>query len=294
MIKTLFTAIAFLFLTVCAKAQDVKGTVVDATTGAPIPRASVYLNGSSKGTTTNEQGEFTLYTDETKIPLVVSSVGYQSIEISDYSNKVLSIKLQPRVHVLREVVIGGMSREEQMKIFLAQFLGPTIAEDCFISNPDDINFIYRKKTRTLEADVSQPLIINNKKLGYKITYYLSSFSHSPIETAYRGNYVFEEDTLGLNAAEMEKIKRGRNNVYLGSRMHFIRSLWANAVKLNNFNVQLEGKVGEVAPPRLTYDMLVKTDDDEKYLSSTKTIIITYNQYYKSYIAIEPSGSEVFI
>jgi len=42
---TLFTFIALLFLTMYAQAQVVKGTVVDAVTGNPIPQASIYLNG---------------------------------------------------------------------------------------------------------------------------------------------------------------------------------------------------------------------------------------------------------
>src|SRR4051812_35621353 len=87
---------AFLLISIGVNAQTVKGKVVDATTGIPIANASIYLNGSSKGTISNKQGEFVLYTDETKIPLVVSSVGYQSETIHDYKNKTLSVKLNPR------------------------------------------------------------------------------------------------------------------------------------------------------------------------------------------------------
>ncbi len=50
-------------LTVSVRAQSVKGKVIDATTGNPIVNASIRLNGSSKRTTSNKQGEFVLYTD---------------------------------------------------------------------------------------------------------------------------------------------------------------------------------------------------------------------------------------
>jgi len=226
-----------LALSIVTNAQVIKGKVVDATTGNPIARASVYLNGSSKGTTSNTQGEFALYTDETKKSLIVSYVGYLSDTIVNYNNKLLSIKLKPRTNELKEVVIGvsNMTREKQMKIFLTEFIGSR-TKDCTISNPGDINFTYHKKTKTLEADVNQPLIIHNKKLGYKITYFLSAFSHSltELKTSYRGNYVFDEDTSGLAPAEIKKILRARDKAYYGSRMHFIRSVWANDLEKNKF------------------------------------------------------------
>ncbi|RYZ98822.1 MAG: carboxypeptidase-like regulatory domain-containing protein [Sphingobacteriaceae bacterium] len=232
-------------LTVSVRAQSVKGKVIDATTGNPIANASIHLNGSSKGTTSNKQGEFALYTDETKKPLIVSYIGYQSDTIANYNGKTLTVKLNPRDQVLRVVVIGeSMTRDKQMKIFITQFIGSN-SKDCIIINPDDINFTYNKKTKTLKATVNRPLIIRNRKLGYKITYFLSAFSYSPqptlypwetsyhMQTSYKGNYVFEEDTLFLKPAEMNKIRKARDKAYYGSRMHFIRLVltrwydWAN-------------------------------------------------------------------
>jgi len=226
---------AFLLISISVNAQVIKGKVVDAETGSPIPKASVFLSGSSKGTSSNTQGEFILYTNETKTPLIVSSLGYQPDTIANYSGKTLTIKLSPRALVLREVMVGHIvtTREKQMKIFLTQFIGSR-NKDCVITNQDDINFTYHAKTQTLEATVNQPLIILNKKLGYKITYFLSAFSYSPqptfyswetdyhMQTSYKGNYVFEEDTLGLTTAEMKKTHKARNKAYYGSRMHFIR------------------------------------------------------------------------
>ncbi|MGY3215406.1 carboxypeptidase-like regulatory domain-containing protein [Mucilaginibacter sp. HD30] len=248
--------IAFLLISIAVKAQVVKGKVVDAETGNPIPKASVYLKGSSKGTTSNIQGEFALYTNETKLPLVVSSLGYQPDTISNYDGKTFTVKLSRHARVLREAVVGTIItiREKQMKIFLTQFIGSR-NKDCIISNPDDINFTYHQKTKTLEATVNQPLIILNKKLGYKITYYLSAFSYAPqptlypwetsyhMQTSYKGNYVFEEDTLFLKSVEIKKIRKARDKAYYGSRMHFIRLVlagaswekdWANDEKKTNF------------------------------------------------------------
>lgn len=232
-IKCFFTAL--LLISIGATAQVVKGKVVDAETGKPIPKASVYLNGSSKGTISNTQGEFALYINETKMPLIVSSLGYQPDTIANYNGKNLIVKLSPIAQILREVNVGHIetTREKQMKIFLTQFIGSR-NKDCIITNPDDINFTYDQKTQTLAATVNQPLIIHNKKLGYKITYFLSAFSYSPqptlypwetsykMQTSYKGNYIFEEDTLFLKPAEIKKIRKARDKAYYGSRMHFIR------------------------------------------------------------------------
>ena len=158
---------ALLLLTVCVRAQSVKGKVVDAATGKPIPYASIYLKGLSKGTTSNKEGEFVLHTNETKIPLVVSSLGYQPDTIGNYNGKTLTVNLSRRAQVLREVTVGHIitTREKQMKIFLTQFIGSR-NKDCIITNPEDINFTYDKKAQTLGATVNRPLIIRNKKLGY--------------------------------------------------------------------------------------------------------------------------------
>ncbi|PJJ79149.1 carboxypeptidase-like regulatory domain-containing protein [Mucilaginibacter auburnensis] len=251
----LFTAI--LLISTIVNAQSVRGKVVDATTGNPIPNASIYLSGLSKGTTSNVQGEFVFYTNETKTPLIISSLGYQPDTIVNYNGKTLTVVLSPRARALREVTVGTIitTREKQMKVFLTQFIGSR-NKDCVISNPDDINFTYNKKTQTLEATVNQPLIIHNKKLGYKITYYLSGFSYAPqptlydwepyrnMQTSYKGNYVFEEDTLGLTPGEMKKIHKARDKAYYGSRMHFIRLVlegmtwgknWANDRKKTKFD-----------------------------------------------------------
>ncbi|MFD0751167.1 carboxypeptidase-like regulatory domain-containing protein [Mucilaginibacter calamicampi] len=228
---------AFLLISPVVNAQSVKGKVVDAITGSPISNASVYLKGLSKGTISNAQGEFTLNTGESTIPLIISYVGYQSDTINNYNGKTLAVKLSPRNQVLREVVIGDKSRAKYMKIFITQFIGSR-DEDCTIVNPEVIKFTYNRKTRTLAANASQPLIIHNKKLGYNITCFLSAFSYlrssTPKKTSYKGDYFFAEDTLALPPDEIKTILKARDKAYYGSRMHFLRSVWANDLKGNNF------------------------------------------------------------
>lgn len=317
---------AFLLISTGVNAQVVKGKVVDAATGDPIPRASVYLRGSSKGTTSNTLGEFIFYTNETKTPLMISSLGYQPDTISNYNGKTLTVKLSRRAQVLREVMVGHIvtTREKQMKIFLTQFIGPR-NKDCIISNADDINFTYHQKTKTLEATVNQPLIIHNKKLGYKITYFLTAFSYSPkaaqyptetfyhMQTSYKGNYVFEEDTLGLTTAEIKKIRKARDRAYYGSRMHFIRLVlagmnwdksWVNDLEKTKFNYGFSNIDSTYKGYKFNFvlnnirankeqilnNIIVHTD--EKWYTGRPSAFITYDGFEHSHVTFE-SGEILF-
>jgi len=235
----LCSLMAILLCTSLSQAQVIKGKIIDTETGKPIPNANIYLNGTYLGTASDSTGNFTLTTGiKTNTPLVVSFVGYEMQTITNYADKILTIALKRKLNDLKEVTItgfDGMSREKEMKIFLTEFIGST-NKDCVISNPDDIRFHYNNKTEVLTATVDNPLLINNKKLGYKLTYFLANFSYAPLSTVYRGNYFFAEDTAGVGQEEIKNILKARDEAYFGSRMHFIRSLWSDELAKNNFEI----------------------------------------------------------
>ncbi len=57
----------------------VSGVVVDET-GDPIPFVNVYFKNSSEGTITNDQGKFQLYSSNNHTTLIISYIGYQTLE----------------------------------------------------------------------------------------------------------------------------------------------------------------------------------------------------------------------
>jgi len=235
-LRSIGLSVLLILFAFCADAQ-IKGTVTDAVTHQPIASASVYLNGTYMGTITDSLGRFSLASDKTNIPLVISSVGYASQEINDYAGKDLAVSLKQKVDELKQVnvVVDEMSRAKKMKIFLTEFLGG-MNSDCVLVNQDDVWLHYQKKNEELTAGSFNPLIILNKKLGYKLTYFMSNFRTVPLQTTYAGNYIFTEDTTGLKPSAIQKILKNRDEAYFGSRMHFVRSLWANNLANNNFNV----------------------------------------------------------
>lgn len=58
--------------------HEVKGTILDGQTSAPLIGATVTIKGTTNGGTTDENGEFLLRTGQTlPFTLVISYVGYQ-------------------------------------------------------------------------------------------------------------------------------------------------------------------------------------------------------------------------
>jgi TonB-linked SusC/RagA family outer membrane protein len=85
---------------------EVKGVVIDKTTGETIPGVNVSVkNGSSVGMT-NDKGEFKVNVDEGSI-LVFSYVGYDVFEEKATSGKTLNIKLTAKLTQMNDVVVTG-------------------------------------------------------------------------------------------------------------------------------------------------------------------------------------------
>jgi TonB-linked SusC/RagA family outer membrane protein len=87
--------------------QDIKITgKITGATGEPLSGVSVSLKGSTVGTTSDNNGNFTLTVPE-KGTLVISYIGYQSQEIPVNSQSVINIKLAPSTRSMDEVVVIG-------------------------------------------------------------------------------------------------------------------------------------------------------------------------------------------
>ena len=93
--------------------QNINGTVLD-DNGQPLPGATVLFKGTSKGTTTDFDGNFSLKKTGGTI-LVISYIGYESQEISIENKDSITITLLPTAAALEEVVIigyGSLSRKK--------------------------------------------------------------------------------------------------------------------------------------------------------------------------------------
>jgi len=84
----------------------VKGKITDTKTGSPVPGASVKIKGSRKGTTTNNEGLFSLPANVNDV-IEISFVGYKTQSVTVTSTADMAIALEPGAADLNEVVIVG-------------------------------------------------------------------------------------------------------------------------------------------------------------------------------------------
>ena len=88
-----------------AKAQEVSGTVSDA--NGPLPGASVVVKGTTNGTQTDFDGNFTLNNVESDATLVISYIGYSTQEVAVDGRTTIDVVLAEDAQALDEVVIIG-------------------------------------------------------------------------------------------------------------------------------------------------------------------------------------------
>ena len=272
--KKLALLILCLFIALLCEGQVIKGRVFIHGTDHVIANASIYYDGMFKGTSTNSEGYFEIPKLNSKVPLIVSAIGYYSSTIVNADQAgIIQVFLKPQVYALQEVVVNfddGMSRESKEAIFKKEFLGTsTFARSAKIVNLDDVSLTYDKKTETLRAFSKKPIVIKNEALGYTLNYSLEKFTRNPQNLSVKGNYYFAENVLS-SAAETKKVAKNRKYAYEGSRMEFIRSLIAGSLTQKGYKVyRKDWKV-------LDIDSLVKIrGDSTKNLLMQDDIIIVY-------------------
>ncbi|AYL97613.1 TonB-dependent receptor [Mucilaginibacter celer] len=108
--KLLFILLLFVSTSLFAQDADVKGTILNNATSAPVEGASVSVKGKLAGTTTDSKGNFSLNVNKIKLPLtlVISAVGFEPIETSVNSTDAkVGVKLVQKAIVLNEVVTAA-------------------------------------------------------------------------------------------------------------------------------------------------------------------------------------------
>ncbi|MGY8914402.1 MAG: carboxypeptidase-like regulatory domain-containing protein, partial [Flavobacteriales bacterium] len=104
LLKSLLLVGAFLCFGL-AKAQTVSGTVSDAS--GPLPGASVLVKGTTNGTQTDFDGNYTLNNVGSGATMVFSYIGYKPLEVAVNGRTSISITLEEDAQALDEVVIIG-------------------------------------------------------------------------------------------------------------------------------------------------------------------------------------------
>ncbi len=117
--KTISLSIFFVLLiggySVFAQSKAISGQITDQQTGAPMSGVSVTVKGAANGTSTNTNGNFTLDAPA-KGTLVISSVGYGTIEIPINNRSVINSAISTDNTALNEVVVIGYGKEKKVNV----------------------------------------------------------------------------------------------------------------------------------------------------------------------------------
>ncbi len=238
--------IYFLLLAPCTLVvgQDIvlTGTVANTTSQRVLRDAHVFIASSLIGTATDSDGKFILE----NVPagahrIVVTMLGYEPASIDTLlrigKKYEFDLALKPTTVELEEVVVNArLARRWQRRLskFTRLFLGETNNSALTtIINPEVLSFTSR--LGKLSATASEPLIIENRALGYRLQYYLKEFFYYGSTIKYDGEPSFTE-LVPTDSIEWQRWLMNREAAFNGSQRHFLLSLMAGRVHEEGFEV----------------------------------------------------------
>lgn len=244
--KWLLLLLSLCFSSFLLAQSMLRGKVTGGDSGLPIHLANVFLSNTSIGTITAKDGSFVIERFPTgRYDVVISCVGYEVQVITVQSAAMpefLNIVLKPKVHELQEVVVAPYVKDgwkQYGKLFMDQFIGTTaLSQQCKLLNSKAVRFRFNKKENKVTAYADEPLVIENRALGYTVTYDLVLFEYA-FDTQlflYQGYPRFEDMNTGRKRVENKWIKN-RAETYKGSLMHFMRSLYRNRIVEDGFEIR---------------------------------------------------------
>ncbi|MEP5271440.1 SusC/RagA family TonB-linked outer membrane protein, partial [Maribacter dokdonensis] len=94
--------------------QQINGTILDEN-GTPLPGASVVIKGTSTGTQTDLDGNFTIEAASTDV-LIISYIGYLKQEVTVNNQTTINILMNVDSNVLDEVVVVGYGTQNKYMV----------------------------------------------------------------------------------------------------------------------------------------------------------------------------------
>ncbi len=237
----------FMLIFTQASAQVIRGKVINSKTKEPLQFTNVFVNNTTIGSTTNEKGEFLINSDlPATLELVASFVGFstktQKLELRGKNFLEVNFELDPLENVLTEVETRSKRDkkwerhlERFKRVFLAVPDDP-IFKEMEIQNPWVLDFELvkaKKSANYIHATASQPIIVENKALGFEIEYYLQDYRFYKGKSLYYGLAFFKE-IMNKDSLIQKSKEDLKESSYLGSSRHFFRSLLVRQVDTAGF------------------------------------------------------------
>lgn len=95
---------------------EVSGTIISQEDQMPLPGVTVMVKGTQKGTVTDFDGHYTLYIADPAAVLVISYVGFSSVEVPVNGRNAIDVALKIDAQQLDEVVLTGYTTQRKADI----------------------------------------------------------------------------------------------------------------------------------------------------------------------------------
>jgi len=236
---SIFCLFISLFFSFAVNGQNISIQVLDARTKGPVSDAFVFIQNSSIGTSSNQDGLAILDTRSLDdFELIITHISYENLVVpsSQLSVGINQVLLQESPQDLGAVVLAAKkknarNRKRWMKQFQTTFFGENVRKK-------DIEFLnsevlwFEVSDSLFEARAIDNLRFINKKTGYELQFVLEHFSIDAREDVrYRGKLFFKD--IKDQYRHTRKIEGRRKQYYLQSKQLFFLSL------VNRLPTQLE-------------------------------------------------------
>jgi len=248
---------------------SISGFIYDAETGSGIEAANVYISNTTFGDATDANGKYIIPAVPPGLhELVVSVIGYEPqtkfINVIKSSRLTFSFKLKPKIYESEAIEVIAANQKiwfRDLETFQKLFLGSSpLVKECFIRNETVLKFDWPWETR-LKASASEPLIIVNSGLGFRISCVMIDFTWDKVQEQW--SWIIKphfEELEPESEKEQQKYDKNRMDAYSGSLNHFLLSLINDKLFENGYEIYISEKAS------------YKTDPLEQYPANDQIVI----------------------
>lgn len=256
-IRAIFTFIFFFIISISYCQIKLEGIVENAENQTPIPYAMVFLTNTSIGTVSDSVGRFTLEIPEGKHELIIKILGHKTLNFefdrNDLQKRLYRFQLVANDMVLNELEVNSIRDKawyNNLEIFKRYFIGTSSNSfKTTLKNPFKLILDDQTIPKSLLAKANEALEIENKNLGYDISYVLQTFEYSRADfKVFYGGYAFFTADTTLSKRKQRQVDKKRENAYNGSSMHFLRAVYHNRVSEEGFLVKRLKKIPNINRP----------------------------------------------
>ncbi|MFQ5674912.1 MAG: carboxypeptidase-like regulatory domain-containing protein [bacterium] len=228
-----FGVIANLAMSQTNERVVITGRVVD-DHRMPLKNASVFLAHTMLHDSTNRSGNFRIE----NVPvgtydLVISMPGFRMrtlvVKVNTGRRNQYNLRLKKKAQKKSAIMPATRDTKKWQKNvdrFKKIFFSTTAnSRSCQILNPQVLYFP-EDKSAVFQAAADEPIIFENKALGYRVTYHLQEFEVGVNYTKYHGNPEFEELTAKDDEEKLQW-RLNRLKAFLGSPAHFFAAIYRN-------------------------------------------------------------------